>query len=229
MRTLHQDDVIRYALHENVEGKGSKFNPLIFKKFDFRDEYGESVEIVNSELYIKFVGIIFHLQEGRMFLRKCANVSFENCTFNHLKLKRSSNVSLDNCEIDFLYLDKCKASNFNQCVANHLLIYLSFGNKFKECRFDSAVNSDSRGNVFEKGQIITDDFEGFIKGLDLKGLLYASLVIMVCIVIALSLYNSNWILSLYGVSFLSLGLLYITFLTIRNRRRAKKYLPNMIV
>lgn len=228
MRTIYKDDVIKYARQEKFVGTGLEQDPLILEKFDFRDEYGESVELIGSKIYIKFRNVKFHEHEGRLFFRKCLNVSFENCSFYHLKLKKSSNVTLDNCEIDNLYLDKCKSSNFNQCAAKHLLIYLSFGNNFKDCHFDSAVNDHSRGNVFERGRIITDDYEYFIKGLDMKGLFYASVIILVLIVSALSFYNYNSILSIYGALFLAIGLIYIIFLTIRNRMRARKYLPNLI-
>jgi hypothetical protein len=228
MRTIYTDDVIKYAHQEKFMGTGLEYDPIILEKFNFQEEYGESVELIGSDIYMKFINVKFHENEGRLFFRKCSNVSFENCSFYHLKLKKCSNVTLDNCEISDLYLDKCKLSNFNQCTAKYFLIYLSFGNKFKECHFDSAVNDHSRGNVFEKGSIITDDYEYFVKGLDMKGLLYASVIFLVLIVSALSFYNYSVILSILGASFLAIGLIYIIFLTIRNRLRARKYLPNLI-
>ena len=229
MRTLSQADVIDYAHQENVEGNGSKEKPLILKEFDFRDEYSESVELVNSQLHIRFVGISFHQQEGRMVLKKCKNVSFEKCSFHNLTLKKCSNATVINCEIFFLKVHRCDSSIFNQCAAEHLLIYLSFGNNFKECQIKSALNSHSRGNIFEKGRVVPDDYEEFIKGGSSKMDLIAIAGMLVVIFMALSLYNLNRFTSILMTTLLSGALAYIILLIVRDRLKARRFPPNLMI
>lgn len=229
MRTLSQTDVIDYAHQKNIEGNGSKENPFIFTAFNFRDEYSESVELVNSQLYIKFVGISFHQQEGRTVLKKCKNVSFEKCNFHNLTLKKCYNATAINCEIFLLKLRRCDSSIFNNCAAEHLVIDLSFGNNFKECQIKSMLNCNSRGNIFEKGRLSIDDYEEFIKGGSLKGQLIVIPGMLIVIFMALSFYNLDRFMSILITTLLTITLVCIVIMIFRDRLKARRFPPNLII
>jgi hypothetical protein len=229
MKTLSQTDVIDYAHQENVEGNGSKEKPLIFKEFDFRDEYSESVELVNSQLHIRFVGISFHQQEGQMTLKRCKNISFEKCSFHNLTLKKCCNATAVNCEIFLLKLRRCDSSIFNQCAAEHLVIDLSFGNNFKDCHIKSTLNCNSKGNIFEKGRVGIDDYEEFIKGGSLKGQLIVIPGMLIVIFMALSFYNLDRFMSIFGTTLLIITLVCIVIMIFRDRLKARRFPPNLII
>ena len=229
-KKLLEDDLKRYALKEDFRGKGTEFNPLIITSSNFSVEPDNKTVLIDSKLFVTFMGINFPTNNGRLVLRHCRNVTFQNCTFSLLKLIRCSNVSAINCKADNLHLVRCESLDFNKCSFKDSIIYLSFGNKFKECRFDSAVNSHSRGNVFDQCEIheYRPDIEHFTEGLDWRGLYFVSIFIVIAIIVALSLYNLSVFGSLYGISLLLLIELYLICWTIRNRMKAKKYLPNLL-
>lgn len=240
MKSLHHFDIIEYARQQEVKGNGTEFKPFIFEEFDFRDEYSESIEIIKSDLHIKFVGIIFHQEQGRMVLKKSKNISFENCKLHSLEMKKCSDIKVKNCEFDSIHLYSCRDSNFNKCTSQFVYLYICFGNTFKDCIFKQAINSHSRGNVFERGQITPNNYEKFFAGYVQKGKLYwIYWIVGVTVVIISSLpsFYRSVIMSnpldlfLPGLLILALTIfgIYAIFTIIRDKLASRKYLPNLII
>ena len=92
MSRLDQYDFIEYAKRKNIEGTGSESNPIIFKT-DFLEEFEEPFVFVDSDLFIKFIGIDFHNQDDWVVFKNCKNKTFENCSFNKVKFKSCLNIT----------------------------------------------------------------------------------------------------------------------------------------
>ena len=237
MKTLTQSELIEYARRKEIKGTGSEFSPFIFERFDFLDEYGESLKIVKSKLHIMFVGIVFPQQKGRVVIKRCKNMSFKNCKFFNFELKKCSAINFYKCEFDTLHLRSCLGLELDECTSRHLHIYRCFENSFRGCIFKFAVNVHSKGNVFEKGSVIPDDYNDFLNGTTLK----VDLIILATLLILLfstytvgnfSLVNgflAGWGASIFGFFILLVGLLYVTYIFVRDRLVKRQYLPNIII